>query len=108
MSEPNDWATGLEVTGDGKSLIGHAGVVLVRELADRVGLTDALTSCFTTGGPGWIPRGLVLVQVVVAIIAGAVNVSDVERLGLHHKGLFGLVGSDSTIWRTLDASTMSS
>ena len=30
----------VKVTGDGKGVAGHAGALLLAELADRVGLTD--------------------------------------------------------------------
>ena len=33
---------GFEVTTDGVGVVGHAGAALLRELADRVGLTGAL------------------------------------------------------------------
>ena len=33
----------VEVTADGEGLVSHAGVALLVELADRVGLTDALS-----------------------------------------------------------------
>jgi hypothetical protein len=96
------WARGLKVGTGGKGLVGHAGVVLLRHLADRVGLTAALAGCFTGGGPGWLCRGTVLAQTACAIVAGAVNLSDVERLAAHHHGLFGATWSDSTIRRTLE------
>lgn len=96
------WARGLKVGAGAKGLVGHAGVVLLRHLGDRVGLTAALAGCFTGGGPGWLCRGTVLTQTACAIVAGAVNLSDVERLAAHHHGLFGATGSDSTIRRTLE------
>lgn len=40
MSERKGWDRGLSVTADGKGLVGHAGVVLLRRLADRVGLNN--------------------------------------------------------------------
>ena len=36
------WDHGLMVTGEGEGLVGHAGAVLLRKLADRAGLTAAL------------------------------------------------------------------
>lgn len=33
----------VEVTADGEGLVSHAGVALLVELADRVGLTGALS-----------------------------------------------------------------
>jgi hypothetical protein len=48
---------GLKVTGGGEGLVGHAGAVLLRELADRVGFTAALGSALAgrevpAGGQG--------------------------------------------------------
>jgi hypothetical protein len=40
-----EWDHRLAVRADGKNLIGHAGVVLLRKVADRVGLYYSLRSC---------------------------------------------------------------
>ena len=32
------WSRGLDVTGGGTGVVSHAGLVLLRELADRTGL----------------------------------------------------------------------
>ncbi len=88
-------------------MVSHAGTVLLAELADRIGLTTALSEA--TDGlrerrAGHDP-GRVLVDVAVAIADGAVTISDVQALadqqGLH--GPAGSVASTSTIWRVLDA-----
>jgi hypothetical protein len=44
------WDHGLTVTGEGQGLVGHAGVVLLRKLADQAGLTAALGSALTRAG----------------------------------------------------------
>jgi hypothetical protein len=44
------WDHGLKVTGGGEGLVGHAGAVLLRELADRVGFTAALGSALARAG----------------------------------------------------------
>jgi hypothetical protein len=36
------WDRGLDVAADGRGLVGHAGAVLLRRLADRVALTGEL------------------------------------------------------------------
>ena len=36
------WSRGLEVTSGGTGVVSHAGLVLLRELADRTGLTAGL------------------------------------------------------------------
>ena len=93
------------VTTDGTGVVSHAGTVLLAELADRIGLTAALSEA--TDGlrerrAGHDP-GRVLVDVAVAIADGAVAISDVQTLadqqGLH--GPAGSVASTPTIWRVL-------
>ena len=93
------------VTTDGTGVVSHAGTVLLAELADRIGLTAALSEA--TDGlrerrAGHDP-GRVLVDVAVAIADGAVTITDVQSLadqeGLH--GPAGSVASTSTIWRVL-------
>ena len=37
--EDTRWDHGLRVTGEGEGLVGHAGAVLLRKLADQGGLT---------------------------------------------------------------------
>ena len=44
------WDHGLMVTGEGQGLVGHAGAILLRKLADQAGLTAAL-------GPALARRG---------------------------------------------------
>lgn len=93
------------ITTDGTGVVSHAGTVLLAELADRIGLTAALSEA--TDGlrerrAGHDP-GRVLVDVAVAIADGAVSISDVQTLadqqGLH--GPAGSVASTPTIWRVL-------
>jgi hypothetical protein len=37
------WLTGLRVTGEGTGIVSHAGVALLRVLADKTGLTAGLS-----------------------------------------------------------------
>lgn len=102
MSERTGWDRGLSVTADGKGLVGHAGVVLLRRLADRVGLTDALAGVLPSGTTSsWRDRATALVGLVVAIALGATNLLEAEQLQLHHSPLFGPAVSDSTLHRLL-------
>jgi hypothetical protein len=65
------WDHGLMVTGEGEGLVGHAGAVLLRKLADRAGLTAALGSALARKGKfPLVDRGVALVSMAVAI-AGA-------------------------------------
>jgi hypothetical protein len=89
---------------DGKRLVGHAGAVLLRRCADRTGLTQALAKVLPSStAAGWRDRAGVLVQLAVAIVLGAANLSEAEQLQFHHRPLFGAAASDSTARRTLAA-----
>lgn len=85
-------------------MVAHAGVVLPRHLADRVGLTAGLRDLVARRG--YVPvrdRGRVLTDTVAALVAGASCLSDVEAL-TRQEGLFGRGGgaSDTTVLRALD------
>ncbi|MFC1400941.1 MULTISPECIES: transposase [Streptacidiphilus] len=98
------WDRRLAVRVDDGNLVGHAGIVLLRKVADRTGLTRALGAVIPSGGgPGWRDRGVVLVQLACAIVLGATNVLEAERLQGHWRRLFGDPVSDSTLRRTLEA-----
>jgi hypothetical protein len=40
LSRERSWSRGLEVTGGGTGIVSHAGLVLLRQLSDRTGLSD--------------------------------------------------------------------
>jgi Transposase DDE domain group 1 len=99
-----EWDHRLVVRADGKNLIGHAGVMLLRKVADRLGLTRALGAALPKGtGPGWRDRGMALVQLTCAIALGATNVLEAEQLQYHWRPVFGRPVSDSTLRRALAA-----
>ncbi|MCW2913303.1 MAG: family transposase [Actinomycetia bacterium] len=77
MSENIGWAQRPSVAADAKGIIGHAGAVLLRKCADRAGLTGSLSAALAVRGraPG-CDRGVVLVQLVVAIVIGATSLSE--------------------------------
>ena len=57
------WDHGLTVTGEGQGLVGHAGAVLLRKLADQAGLTAALGSALARKGKfPLVDRGVALVS----------------------------------------------
>ncbi|MFZ3492017.1 IS1380 family transposase [Streptomyces sp. 5.8] len=104
MAKTTGWDERLAVRADGRGLVGHAGAVLLRKLADRVGLTDALSGVLPSGtGAGWRERAPVVVQLAVAIVLGARNLSEAEQLQAHHQRIFGPPVSDSTTRRALAA-----
>ena len=96
------WDHGLRVTADADGLVGHAGAVLLRKLADRVGLTAALGSALArTGKFPLVDRGVALVSMAVAIALGATSMTDITLLA-HHAPVLGPEPSDTTVRRTLD------
>ena len=92
------------MTADGVGMIPHAGIVLPRLLADRVGLTSALSAGLARRGfcPGH-DRGRVLTDLACALAAGARGLTDVEAIATQLAVLSpgGRGPSDTTIWRVL-------
>ncbi len=98
------WAAGLSVTADGTGVVALAGCAAVRMLADRVGLTGALSGALARRG--FVPvydRGKVLVDVATVLAAGGEAISDIDTL--RHKPVWGPVASPVTVWRALDEIT---
>jgi len=93
-------AFGFEVTTDATGVVGHAGAALLRELADRLGLTGAF---------GWRQAGgrrrhldaAVLRDLAVMLADGGDCLSDLAALR-DQPELFGQVASTSTAWRVLE------
>ena len=50
MAKNTRWDRNLSVAPDGEGLIGHAGAVLLRKLADQCGLTSALGAALRRAG----------------------------------------------------------
>jgi hypothetical protein len=96
------WDHGLKVTGEGEGLVGHAGAVLLRKLADQAGLTAGLGSALARAGKfPLVDRGIALVSMAVAIALGATSMSDITLLA-HHGPVLGPEPSDTTVRRTLE------
>src|SRR5690349_24588834 len=64
------WSRGLEVTGGGTGIVSHAGLVLLRQLADRTGLTAGLSAALPSPDGG-LDRGRVFADLACAIADGA-------------------------------------
>jgi hypothetical protein len=102
MTDDTRWDRALKVTGDGEGLMGQAGAVLLRKLADQAGLTAALGSALARAGKfPLIDRGIALVSMAVAIALGATSMSDITVLA-HHAPVLGAEPSDTTVRRTLE------
>ena len=95
------WSKGLEVTGGGQGIVSHAGVTLLRHLADRTGLTAGLSKALASQRLLIHDRGRVTADLACAIADGAEVISDF-RVMTDQQQLFGPVASVPTAWRTLD------
>jgi len=95
------WSSGLSVSGDGTGVVAHAGSAGLRLLADRVGLTAALSAALTRGSfsPGH-DRGRVLTDVAVMLADGGEAIADIDVLR-HQSPVLGPVASAPTVWRAL-------
>ena len=95
------WSKGLDVNVGGHGVVSHIGSAATRLLADRSGLTGALSGALARRG--FVPlhdRGRVLTDTAVAIADGATTIAGIDTL--RHQGeLFGQVASDTTAWRAL-------
>jgi hypothetical protein len=70
------WSQRLEVTGGGAGIVAHAGLALLRGLADRTRLTAGLSKALASGRLLVHDRGGVLADVASAIADGAEVISD--------------------------------
>jgi hypothetical protein len=81
--------------------VSHAGLALLRALADKTGLTGGLSKALATDRLLVHDRGRVLADLACAIADGAEVISDFRVMG-DQEELFGLVASVPTCWRALD------
>lgn len=92
----------VEVRADGEGLVSHAGAFLLVELADRLGLTEALSAAMapTRERRSAQDPGVVLRDLAVAIADGGDHVTDLEVLR-GQEVLFGPVASETTAHRVV-------
>ena len=95
---------GLKVTTGGKGVVSHAGARLLADVADTLGLDEALSAAMasTRVRSGGHDRGSVLVDLAVTLADGGETISDLAVLR-DQPDLFGEVASTPTAWRTLEA-----
>ncbi len=99
--QDTSWADRLELVGDDDRLVGFAGALPVRLLAERSGLRAGLSAAMARCrfDPVY-DRGQVLIDLAVAQILGGEAISDFQ--GLRHLGpVIGPVPSNPTVWRAL-------
>jgi hypothetical protein len=93
----------VEVTSDGEGLVSHAGSALLAQVADKTGLTRALSRDL---GPlqlraGSHDRGRVIRDLAVMLADGGDCLADIAVVR-DQATLFGRAASDSTAFRVID------
>jgi hypothetical protein len=100
MQATTDWSKSVRVEVRGGDVVGHAGNVLPRMLADNLGLTSGLSAALSRPEVTH-DRGAVLRDVAVSIAGGAENLAGTAVLRDQER-LFGQVASVPTMWRSLN------
>src|SRR3954451_14487391 len=93
----------VEVSADGAGLVSHAGSALLAQVADKLGLTRALSlrlGSLKQRRRGHDP-GRVIRDLAVMLADGGECVSDLGAVR-DQQALFGAVASDSTAFRVID------
>jgi hypothetical protein len=100
--QSTSWAAGLELVGDDERCVALAGLLPLRLLAERAGLTAGISAAMRR--PDHDPdydRGQVLVDLGLILLAGGQAIGDFQALA-HLEKLIGPVPSTPTVWRSLD------
>jgi hypothetical protein len=94
----------VKVSADGRGVVSHAGVGMLRELADLTGLSAQVTAALadTYKGPWIHAPGDVFADLAAAVADGADCVDGVGQLLGDREHVFGPVGSTTTLWRLVD------
>lgn len=96
--------TRVKVSADGHGVVSHAGVGMLRELADLTGLSAQVTTVLadTYKGPWIHAPGDAFADLAAAVADGADCVDGVGQLLGDREQAFGPVGSTTTLWRLVD------
>ena len=97
-------ASRVKVSADGHGVVSHAGMGLLRELADRTGLSAQVTAALadTYRGPWTYAPGEVFADLAAAVADGADCIDGVGRLCGDREHAFGAKASTTTMWRLVD------
>ena len=93
----------VEVTADGEGFCSQAGALLLSNLCDRLGLTEAIDEALapTRQRRSAHPDGEILRDLIVMLVQGGEHLCDLATLR-DQPGLFGDVASDSTAFRAIE------
>ncbi|GFG76513.1 hypothetical protein MBOT_38780 [Mycobacterium botniense] len=94
----------VKVSADGCGVVSHAGMGLLRELADLTGLSAQVTAVLadTDRGLWTYAPGAVLADLAAAVADGADCIDGVGRLCEDREHVVGAKGSTTTMWRCVD------
>ena len=94
----------VKVSADGRGVVSHAGMGLLRELADLTGLSAQVTAVLadTYRGPWTHAPGAVFADLATAVADGADCIDGVGQLCGDREHVFGAKASTTTMWRLVD------
>jgi hypothetical protein len=95
----------VKVSADGRGVVSHAGMGVLRELADLTGLSGQVTAALadTYRGPWVYAPGAVFADLAAAVADGADCIDGVGQLCGDREHVFGAAASTTTMWRLVDA-----
>lgn len=94
----------MKVSADGHGVVSHAGMAMLRELADLTGLSRQVTAALadTYKGPWVYAPGEVFADLAAAVADGADCIDGVGQLCGDREHVFGAKASTTTMWRLVD------
>ena len=94
----------VKVSADGRGVVSHAGMGLLRELADLTGLSTQVTEVLadTYKGPWIYAPGAVFADLAAAVADGADCIDGIGQLCGDREHVFGAKASTTTMWRLVD------
>jgi hypothetical protein len=94
----------VKVSADGRGVVSHAGMGLLRELAGVTGLSSQVTAVLadTYRGPWTYAPGAVFADLAAAVADGADCVDGIGRLCGEREHVFGPAASTTTMWWLVD------
>ncbi|KZS72439.1 transposase [Mycobacterium kansasii] len=94
----------VKVSADGQGVVSHAGVGMLREVADLSGLSAQVSAALadTYRGPWIHAPGDVFADLAAAVADGADCIDGAGQLLGDREQVFGPVASTTTLWRCID------
>lgn len=95
----------MKVSADGHGVVSHAGMGMLRELADLTGLSAQVTAALadTYKGPWVYAPGAVFADLAAAVADGADCIDGVGQRCADREHVFGPAASTTTMWRLVDS-----